>query len=203
MKITMIVFVFVLFFCAASAYPQGFDGYFGMGTARDGSTDQLVDLLGTGTPMPTTAMGGVFGTLGGGLMVKPTLGVGGEISLRFAQGDYANTGYRPIFYDFNGIWAPSVGTKRIVPEFQGGLGGVNMRFYGGTRYYDYYTGRYTNFAGSINHFQLHAGAGLRIYIKENTFLRPTFDYHWVKGFTEFRRNSVMRFSLAIGFSRRR
>jgi hypothetical protein len=190
----------VLFFCTALAHAQGFDAYFGMGTARVGSTNQLVDLLGTGDPMMTTAMGGIFGTVGGGFMIKPSLGVGGEVSFRFAQGDYANTGYRPIFFDFNGIWTPSLGTKRIMPEFQGGLGGVNMRFYGGTQYYDYNTGNYTNFAGSINHFQLHAEAGLRIYIKENIFLRPTVDYHWVRNFNEFNSNSVIRYSIAIGLS---
>ncbi len=195
-----IVFASVLFFCTALAHAQGFNAYFGLGIARDGSTNQLVDLLGTGNPMPTTALGGVFGTIGGGVMIKPNLGVGGEVSFRLAQGDYANTGYRPIFYDFNGIWTPSLGSKRIVPEFQGGLGLVNMRFYGGTQYYDYNTGRYTNFAGSINHFQLHAEAGLRIYIKESIFLRPTFDYHWVRNFNEFNSDSVTRFSLAIGFS---
>jgi hypothetical protein len=192
--------VLLVFLCSAPALAQGFSAFFGMGTARDGSTNQIVDLLGTGNPLPTTALGGVFGTIGGGVMLKPTLGAGGEVSFRFAQGDYANTGYRPIFYDFNGIWMPSFGAERIRPEFQGGLGGVNMRFYGGTQYYDYYTGRYTNFAGSINHFQLHAQAGLRIYFKENIFLRPTFDYHWVKGFNEFSSNSVTQFSLAIGIS---
>jgi hypothetical protein len=195
-----IVSTFALLSCASLAQAQGLTAFFGMGTARDGSANQLVDLLGTGNPMPTTALGGVFGTIGGGVMIKPTLGVGGEAAFRFAQGDYANTGYRPIFYDFNGIWTPSLGTKRIVPEFQGGLGGVNMRFYGGKQYYDYYTRMYTNFAGSINHFQLHTEAGLRIYIKENTFLRPTFDYHWVRNFNEFKGDSVIRFSLAIGFS---
>lgn len=196
----MIVLASVLLCCAALANAQGFNAYFGMGTARDGSTNQLVDLLGTGNPLPTTALGGVFGTIGGGVMIKPNLGAGAEVSFRFAQGDYANTGYRPIFFDFNGIWTPSLGSTKIVPEFQGGLGGVNMRFYGGTQYYDYNTGRYTNFAGSFNHFQLHAEAGLRIYIKENIFLRPTFDYHWVHGFNEFTSDSVIRISFAVGIS---
>jgi len=190
----------VLVFGTALAHAQRFDAYFGMGTARVGSTNQLVDLLGTGDPMPTTALGGVFGTVGGGFMIKPSFGFGGEVTFRFAQGDYANTRYRPIFYDFNGIFTPSLGTKRIMPEFHGGLGAVSMRFYGGTQYYDYNTGQYTNFAGAINHFQLHALAGLRIYIKENIFLRPTVDYHWVRNFNEFSGNSVTRFSLAIGFS---
>jgi hypothetical protein len=190
----------MLSFCTTLAQAQRLDAYFGMGTARAGSTNQIVDLLGTGDPMMTTAMGGIFGTLGGGIMIKPSLGFGGEVTFRFAQGDYANSQYRPIFYDFNGVCTPSLGSTRILPEFQGGLGGVSMRFYGGTQYYDYNTGRYTNFAGSINHFQLHAQAGLRIYIKENIFLRPTFDYHWVRNFSEFSGNSVLRYGIAIGFS---
>ena len=192
----------LLLFCTAMAQAQGFDAYFGMGSARDGSTNQLVDLLGAGNPMLTTALGGVFGTVGGAMMITPSLGIGAEVSFRFDQGDYANSSYRPVFYDFNGIATPNLGSSRIVPEFQGGLGGANMRFYGGTQYYDYYTGQYTNFAGSINHFQLHAGAGLRIFITDTIFLRPTFDYHWVKGFNEFASNSVMRYSIAIGFSAR-
>lgn len=196
-----LVLASALLSCTAIVHAQGFNAYFGIGTARDGSTNQFVDLLGTGNPMPTTALGGVFGTIGGGVMFKPTFGVGAEVSFRFAQGDYANSTYRPIFYDFNGIWTPSLGSTKIVPELQGGFGGVNMRFYGGTQYFDYNTGRYTNFAGSINHFQLHAGAGLRIYIRENIFVRPTFDYHWVHGFNEFSSDSVLRYSIAIGIGK--
>jgi hypothetical protein len=191
----------VLPFCAVLANAQGrFDVYFGMGTARDGSTDQLVDLVGTGIPMLTTSMGGVFGTLGGGVTLKPSLGFGGEVSFRFAQGEYAGIGYRPIFYDFNGIWTPTLGTERIMPEFQGGFGGVNLRFYGGIQYYDYSTGAYTNYLGSSNRFQFHGGFGLRVYPKKRIFLRPQFDYRWVENFKEFKSSSVFAVSLAIGYS---
>ena len=107
------------------------DAYFGLGTARDSSNMQSVDLLGIGIPAPTSSMGGVFGTIGGGLMLKPQLGVGAELSFRFAQGSYAGLGYRPIFYDFNGIWMPIKSSKRLVPEVQAGFGGVNVRYYGG------------------------------------------------------------------------
>lgn len=145
-------------------------------------------------------MGGVFGTVGGALMLRPSLGVGGEVSFRFAQGNYAGLGYRPIFYDFNGIWLPTLGTKRVMPEFQGGFGGVSLRFYGGTQYCSYYTGTCSNFAGSINHLQLHTGFGLRFYVKPNLFIRPQFDYHWVRNLNEFQRTSVLAYSIAIGYS---
>lgn len=191
----------VLFFLTSIANAQvRLDVYFGMGTARDSSTDQLVDLLGTGTPALTGSMGGVFGTLGGGVMFKPTLGAGAEVSFRFAQGDYAGTGLRPIFYDFNGIWTPAFGKTPIMPEFQAGFGGMSLRFYGGTQYYNYQTGTYSNFAGSTNHLQLHVGVGVRLYVKEHLFLRPQFDYHWVRNLTEFNRESVLAFSMAVGFS---
>jgi hypothetical protein len=172
-----------------------------MGTAQDGSTNQSVDLLGTGNYMLTQRMGGVFGTLGGGLMIKPTLGAGAEVSFRFAQGNYAGLGYRPIFYDFNGIWAPSVHTTRVAPEVQAGFGGVSLRFYGGTQYLNYYTGTYSNYAGSSSHFQLHAGLGLRFYVKPHLFVRPQIDLHWVRNLNqEFSSNAVLAYTLAIGYS---
>jgi len=138
------------------------------------------------------------------VMLTPSLGVGGELSFRFAQGDYAGFGYRPIFYDFNGIYTPTLGTGRVRAELQGGFGGLNLRFYGGQQYCDYYTGRCSNYAGSYNHFQLHAAAGLRFYLNENVFLRPQIDYRFVPNLSDqFKSDSVVAYTIAIGFSRSR
>ena len=177
--------------CAVFADAQaGFNAYFGMGTAHAGSTNQSIDILGTGVAQPTSSLGGVFGTFGGGVMLNGHFGVGAEMSLRFTQGNYAGAGYRPIFYDFNGLWTPSLGEKHIVPEIQAGFGGVDLRFYGGQQYCDPYTGFCSNFAGSSNHLQLHAGLGLRIFVKDHIFVRPAFDYHWVRNLNEFSSGSV-------------
>ncbi len=192
----------MLFFCTVFATAQGFDAYFGLGTAHDGSTNQSVDLLGTGTALPTSSMGGVFGTLGGGVMLNSQFGVGGEVSFRFAQGDYAGLGYRPIFYDFNGIWMPKLGERHVVPELQAGLGGVDLKFYGGSQTCDPFTGFCSNFLGSSNHFQLHASAGLRFFLTTHLFVRPQVDYHWVRNLNEFASSSVPEYSVAIGYSSR-
>lgn len=190
----------MLGFGAAFADAQiRFDAYFGLGTATDGNINQSFDILGTGTALPTSGLGGVFGTLGGGVMLKPAFGVGAEVSFRFAQGDYSGIGYRPIFYDFNAISNPTLGSKRITPEFQAGFGGTSLRFYGGPQNCNYYS--CSNFIGSSNHFQLHAGVGLRVYVKEHIFVRPQFDYHWVHALSQyFKSDSVMAYSVAIGFS---
>jgi hypothetical protein len=196
--------VLTIFTVTGFAAAQGFDLYFGMGTARNGASNQFIDITGTGTGVPTPPMDGLFGTIGGGVMLTPSLGVGGEVMFRFAKGDYSGLEYRPIFYDFNGIWTPGIGVKWVRPEFQAGFGGVNMRFYGGGAYScDYYTGRCTDFAGSSNHFQLHAGVGLRFYFTEHAFIRPTFDYRYVTNFTnEFNSNHVPAYTIAIGYSAR-
>ena len=200
LRLTAVVASMLFLFTAFANAQARFDAYFGMGTARDGSTHQSIDFLGTGTPLPTPSLDGVFGTFGGAVMLKPSFGFGAQVSLRFRQGDYAGLGYRPIFYDFNGIWTPSLG-KRIMPEFQAGFGGVNLRLYNpSTPYYDYNTGQYSTFVGSSNHLQLHAAAGLRIFVKPHIFVRPQIDYHWVRNMVEFSSNSVPAYSIAIGYS---
>jgi hypothetical protein len=191
---------FLLTFEALAEAQPRFDVYFGMGTARDKSSQNYVDLFGTGTYLISPALDGTFGKFGGAVMLKPSLGFGGEVMLRFRQGDYAGAGYRPIFYDFNGIWTPSLG-KNIMPEFQGGIGGLNMRFYDPTSpYYDYNSGRYSTYAGSSNHLQLHASAGLRIYLTPQVFLRPQVDYYWVKNNYWFKEKGLPAYTLSIGYS---
>ncbi len=197
---TGVSLLFVTLFCAALANAQSkADVYFGMGTARDTSTGQFIDTFGTGTALPTPDLGGVFGTIGGGFMLTPHFGVGGEVSFRFKQADYAGLNYRPIFYDFNGIFAPGVGKRRIVPELQGGIGGATLRFYDPSSQQCGFNGC-TTAIGSSNHFQVHAGAGLRLYVTQNIFVRPTFDLHWVHNFTEFGKSYVPEYTLAVGYT---
>ncbi len=197
---TIVSLLPLLLLCASSADAQSFNAYFGLGTAHDGSINQTLDILGTGNPQPTPSMGGVFGTLGGGVMLNNHLGVGAQVAFRFTQGDYAGASYRPILYDFNGIYVPGLRTKRVVPEFQAGFGGASLRFYGGQEYCSPYTGFCSNYAGSSNHLQLHAGLGVRFFINQNIFIRPAIDYHWVRNLNEFASDSVPAYSIAIGFS---
>ncbi len=196
LRFSIALFCVFAFSAAVAGAQSRFDAYFGLGTVRMDS-DVFND---SGSTAEIPGMDGIFGTFGGAVFLKPSFGIGGQVSVRFAQGEYGPYGYRPVFYDFNGIWTP-LSDKRIVPEFQAGFGGVNLRFYDpGSPYYDYYSGGYTTYAGSSNHLQLHAAAGLRIYVKERIFIRPQIDYHWVRNMNEFSSNSVPAFSIAIGFT---
>ena len=113
--------------------------YFGLGTATADSNGQAIDTFGTGNFVNTPKMTGLFLNLGGSFMLTPHLGAGAEVNWRAGEGDYSGLNYRPIFYDFNGIWQP-FSRKRFVPEVQAGIGGVRVGFSANTQQCDAFTG---------------------------------------------------------------
>ena len=63
-------------------------------------------------------------------MVRHRIGIEGELSWRASQALYGGyQPYRPVFYSFNGIWAPKL-TKNLTAEVVAGIGG----FYRDTAY---------------------------------------------------------------------
>lgn len=187
---------------ASLASAQSFDAYFGLGTATDGAANLSSDTFGTGTTYGGTRMGGLFGTYGGDFMFSKHFGVGAESSLRFTQGDYAGLNYRPIFYDFNGIWMPFGESKRIAPEIQAGLGGANLSYYYNSTYCDQFVGCSTSnqFLESSHHFQTHFGVGVRIYTLGGLYFRPQVDVHWVNNYYQFGSGWVPEYGAVVGYS---
>ena len=194
-----------LFLCLSAnfAQAQGPDVFFGVGTASASSNGQQIDTFQDGNLYSTPSLKGAFGKVGADIMITPHFGVGGETDFRFSQGDYAGLNYRPLFYDFNGIYAPTFSRfKRIVPEFQAGLGGVNMKFYYPSSYCDQFAGCSSSnqYIESSNHFQFHFEAGVRIYVTPHIFVRPQVDAHWVNNFFQFGSNWVPEYGGSIGWS---
>lgn len=178
------------------------DVSFGVGTPVVSSTGQGIDTFGTGTPLNTPSMHGAFGKISGDLMLTHGLGVGAEYSFRFSQGPYAGINYRPSFYDVNAVFAPTLHSKRIQPEFQGGLGGMNIRFYQNSSSCNSFTGCNTssNFLAGSNHFQVHGLAAVRLYVTPRVFLRPEVDVHWVNNLFQFGSNFVPQYGVSLGYS---
>jgi hypothetical protein len=191
----------LLFGSVQLAKAQSASIYFGLGTARDSSNGQAIDTFGTGTLFNTPRMGGLFETIGGDVMFRPSFGVGFETSFQ-TQRNYAGLNYRPLFYDVNAIYTPVVGTRKIVPEFQAGLGAVNLRFYLNQNFCDSFGGCSNSnvFLESSNHFQLHLAGGVRFYVKGGLFVKPQIDGHWVNNFFQFGSNWVPQYSMAVGYT---
>jgi opacity protein-like surface antigen len=141
--------------------------------------------------------------LGFGADVMPWnhYGFGFNLSFMPVKREYGWLKYRETFYEFNGIIAP-IKKKRMVLKLMGGIGGAKTG-------YSYEENSYVGSAitsststsfGSSNHFQLHAGAGVEIYLTKNMFVRPQFDFRHITNFKDqFGTNDVLGGMVWVGF----
>ena len=200
---TTVTVAFALCVSATLMHAQDVDAFFGVGTAMDSSSGQAIDTFATGSPFTTPRLGGTFGKAGADFMFSKHLGVGAETDWRFSQGSYTGLNYRPMFYDFNAIWEPTGGgERRVVPMIEAGVGGARLSFYYPTSYCDQFAGcsSSNNFLESSNHFQVHLGAGVSLYMTHHLFVRPQVDAHYVNNFFQFGSSWVPEFGASLGWS---
>ena len=198
-----------LLFSISFAYAQSaVDVNVGFGTVHDkaatsGSDSVTGAACTTGsTCQMTPALSGFFMGFGGAIMLNKRFGFGGEASLQPRKQDYAGLQSRQIFYDVNGIFAP-VNQKKVVLRLEGGIGGATTSFSVtqsscvGTAVCQ----TQSQAVGSAKHFQIHAGAGVQIYVTEHVFIRPQVDLHYVPNFTnQFGSNMAPGAMVFIGYS---
>jgi hypothetical protein len=188
-------------FCALSAYaqyyggnPPQFDVGFGVGTLLAPSSASA-----TGNHSPQTIGGGAFLAVSGDYLFWKHVGVEGEVSWRASQNLYGGyQPFRPIFWDFNAIYAPPLG-KYAQLEILGGIGGLSTRFYTQTYQCNPFYFNCTNYF-STNHFAGDVGAGLRVYVYHNLFLRPEFREYFVNNNVEFSSGHSTRAGVTLGYS---
>ena len=143
--------------------------------------------------------GGTYLGFNGDVLFHGNLGVQAEVNWRASQGDYAGlgVGYRPIFYDFNAIYAKRF-TKRVGAEVLGGIGGESLRFYTGQTNCDFY-GNCSNYVSS-NHFLVDFGGGVRFYAWHNLFVRPEMRLYIVHNNQEFSSDYQVRYGASLGYT---
>lgn len=180
----------------AVAQAQDADVFFGVARATDSSNGSVSSL--TGVSLVAPKLDATFGKLGGGFMLNKRFGVGFQTDFQFSKANYQGFQTRPTFYDVNGIYTPFSGKyARIVPELQGGIGGVHMSYtYSSCNTLTCQTVPYA----SASHFALHVGAGVRFYATKHVFIRPQFDYRYVPNFTQYGSNSVPEYGAVVGYS---
>jgi hypothetical protein len=194
------------------AKAQNFSGYLGFGIATDSSNNQQLECSqsascssGITNPDVGPQLTGLLGVFGADFMWKPKLGFGGEFSWRTSQGPFApqeDVTYRPEFFDFNVIYHP-IKAARVVPEIQGGIGGVHTKFYeteSGCLSGAIACSTLSQYFASSNHFAIHFAGGVRFYVKGGIYVRPQFDGRYVPNFVEFGSNFVPEYTVAIGYT---
>ncbi|MGA2741019.1 MAG: hypothetical protein ABSG65_26715 [Bryobacteraceae bacterium] len=203
------------------------DFMLGFGTAHDkangGGLDNALSANAFGACTPGTgdayclnnpSLGGFFLGIGGDVMLWKHFGIGAEINVQPSKSNYGSPcstavdeeclQFRQDFYDFNGIYAP-INTKRVTLQLQGGIGGAHTGFAinaaGGCAGTAVCTPATSEPIGSSNHFQIHAGVGLSIFVTEHIFVRPQFDIHYVPSFTDqFGSNWAPAGTIWIGYN---
>lgn len=145
--------------------------------------------------------GGLYPAISADVIFHKRVGFNFEASWRTKQGlDNANGGqlYRPILFDFNGVYQPRL-SKKVGADLFGGIGWQTTRFYGyqATTNCLVFGSCYT----SNNHFLVDIGAGLRYYVWGHVFVRPEAHYYHILNNTDvFSSNNVVRVGASIGYT---
>jgi Outer membrane protein beta-barrel domain len=191
-KLSLVAVLAVPFIIQGMVHAQQFDAAFGVGTLTAPSASSA-----TGNHQQVSLTGGAYPVFSADLLLKKDFGVSGELAWRASQNLYAGfQPYRPLFYDFNGIYVPRLG-KHAAAELSGGIGWESLRFYTGTTSCGAIS--CTDFVSS-NHFMGHFGAGLRYYFHGHFFVRPEADLYLINNNQEFSSSRATRFGVSLGYS---
>ena len=215
--------LFVLFCGIQLASAQSaFDLNVGVGAVQDkaasGQVDQNLNLCTTGDPygpcVSTPALSGATIGVGGDLMLWKRFGIGAQVAFQPAKETYVNLNAsaaanglnslavtsRMTLFDVNGIFEP-VKTKKVALKLEGGIGGANLKFYeAGSSSSVLGSQSSSQYISSANHFQVHGGVGVQIYVTDHIFIRPQFDVHYVRNLTQFGSNLVTSETVWLGYS---
>ena len=215
--------LFVLLCCIPFASAQSaFDLNMGFGFIHDKANSAQVDQNLATCPnanevlpcVSTPALSGFVLGLGGDLMLWKKFGIGGEVALQPAKENYVNLNgsasslglntleiqSRMTLFDINGIFQP-VNTKKVALKLEGGIGAANLKFYeSGSSSSVLGNQNSSQYLQSANHFNVHGGVGVEIFVTDHIFIRPQFDVHYVPNLTQFGSNIVMSGMVWVGYS---
>jgi outer membrane protein W len=194
----------------------------GVGAVQDKASssqvDQSLNTCTTGDPygpcVSTPALSGATIGVGGDIMLWKKFGIGAEAAFQPAKQTFVDlkasaaanglntlsVQSRMTLFDINGIFEP-VNTKKVGVKLEGGIGGANLKFYeSGSSSSVLGSQNSSQYLSSTNHFQVHGGVGVEIYITDHIFIRPQFDVHYVRNLSQFGSNMVTSEMVWLGYN---
>ena len=191
-NLACIALLSMFFLVGKTAHAQHLDAAFGLSAVHGTSASDA-----SGNFFPQSVGGGVFPTISADILLLHHFGVGGEVFWRATR----NTSqgfqeFRPIFYDFNAVFAPPVG-KHAALQMEGGIGGESIRFYQPFVTCSFFS--CTDFTSS-NHLLGHLGGGVKLYAPHHIFIRPEVGFYFVRHNFEFSSDHATRLGVSIGYT---
>lgn len=209
MKRTVRVVVLLFLACAALAslsnvaQAQKIDLAFGVSTIEAPGASACGSSCGN-PYFPETLAGGAYPGFSGDVLFWHNLGFGAEVSWRAAQREnFEQSGFnfRPVFYNFNAVYAAKV-VPHVAVELVGGIGGSDTHVLacnalvfsssscvGGT-----------STIGSSNHFDADFGGGVKLYVHGGFFIRPEARFYIIHNETDYSANHATRVGASIGYT---
>lgn len=190
-RLSASLFIFASLLLVGTIHAQQVDAQFGLSGVHSLSANNF-DITSTSNA-PQSLSGGVYPVFGADVILIHNLGFGGQVAWRATQGDYQDLAlkYRPIFYDFNAVYARKI--TRVGFALQGGIGAQSTRFYVAPGCGP----GCTNFV-STNHFLGHLGGALRLYVTPSIYIAPEIHQYFVHNNMEFTSGHVTRYAINIG-----
>jgi hypothetical protein len=199
-KLAFLATVIAVFALASVASAQQGDAMFGFGTLTSpGAASCSFSPSSTGiVPVVCPEKGGLYTNLGGDVIFHRRIGFAFDATWRTSQGNFGGIGqpYRPILFDFNGVYQPRL-SKKAGLDLMGGIGWQTTRFY-----LPYCTNGFTcNNYVSSNHFLVDVGAGLRYYVWGHVIVRPEVRYYKIFNNSDYYTSgNVVHLGASIGYT---
>lgn len=196
-KLAFLATVFAFFVLPNLASAQQGDAMLGFGTI----VSPGAGACGSAVNFTCPEKGGLYINFGADVIFHRRMGFGFDAAWKASQGSYGGVGgqpYRPILFDFNGVYQPRV-SKKVGADLMAGIGWQSTRFYGyqPTSNCVYFGACYQ----SSNHFLVDLGAGIRYYAYGHVFIRPEVRYYKIFNNTvDFTSGNVIRVGASIGYT---
>lgn len=147
---------------------------------------------------PPAEKGGVYPGANALVVFSNHFGFDVEGSFRYHKAIYNDyQTYRPVLYDFNGVYQAPV-SRKFNAEFMAGIGGERLLFYN-----EFFSCQPVNTPCaahiSSNHFMEHIGVGVRYSFWRHFFIRPEAHYYLINNNYQFHSDSVFRVGASIGY----
>ncbi len=179
-------------FLAAHAHAQQIDVAFGVSNLLAPSSSYTTNAL------TQSIGGGAYPGFSADVLIHHRFGVQGEVYWRASQNIYEGyQPFRPIYFDVNGMWAPKL-APHVTAELLAGIGSQTVRFYTNSYNCNYFVGctDYNSDTKFVGHF----GAGVRLYVWKNVFVRPEAHVYLIPSNDYFSSNYSTRVGASLGYS---
>ncbi len=197
-KLAFLVAVFACFLFTNVAFAQQGDAMIGFGTILSPGAAACGAVNFTNFVCPER--GGLFTNISADVIFHRRMGIGFDAAWRSTQGNFGGLGqpYRPIIFDFNGVYQPRI-SKKVGADLFAGIGWQDTRFYGFQPTYS--CEAFGACYSSANHFLVDLGGGLRYYVWNHFFVRPDVHYYHILNNTDFYTSgNVIRVGASIGYT---